>query len=52
MLSTVVSVVGARPNFMKVAPLEREFSHFEDIRHLIVHSGQHYNPEMSAVFFD
>ncbi len=52
MHSTVVSVVGARPNFMKVAPLEREFSRYENVRHLIVHTGQHYNPEMSAVFFD
>ncbi|MDQ7783366.1 MAG: UDP-N-acetylglucosamine 2-epimerase (non-hydrolyzing) [Desulfomonilaceae bacterium] len=52
MASTVVSVVGARPNFMKVAPLDREFSRFPEIRHLIVHTGQHYNPEMSAVFFE
>jgi UDP-N-acetylglucosamine 2-epimerase (non-hydrolysing) len=36
---------------MKIAPLEREFSRCKNVRHLIVHTGQHYNPEMSAVFF-
>lgn len=49
----VVSVVGARPNFMKVAPLHREFAlHNNSIEHLICHTGQHYDYEMSKVFFD
>ncbi len=48
----VISVVGARPNFMKVAPLEREFRKYGRISHLIVHTGQHYDKEMSQVFFD
>lgn len=48
----VVSVVGARPNFMKIAPLEREFQKFEFIRHLTVHTGQHYDKAMSDVFFE
>ncbi len=47
-----ISVVGARPNFMKVAPLHRAFSEIDDIKHMIVHTGQHYDQNMSKVFFD
>ena len=47
----VVSVVGARPNFMKVAPLHREFLKYNEVEHVIVHTGQHYDREMSGVFF-
>lgn len=47
----IISVVGARPQFIKLAPLHKEFlKHFE-IEHLICHTGQHYNNEMSDVFF-
>lgn len=49
---TIISVVGTRPNFMKVAPLEREFRSYPHIVHLTVHTGQHYDREMSDVFFD
>ncbi len=48
----IMSVVGARPNFMKIAPLEREFSNRPCFQHVIVHTGQHYDREMSDVFFD
>ncbi len=47
-----ISVVGARPNFMKVAPLHRVFRNIEGVRHLVVHTGQHYDENMSKVFFD
>lgn len=47
----VVSVVGARPNFMKIAPLARAFSKMPSIDHKIVHTGQHYDEKMSDVFF-
>jgi UDP-N-acetylglucosamine 2-epimerase (non-hydrolysing) len=47
----VMSVVGARPNFMKIAPLEREFKKYPGIRHFSVHTGQHYDADMSDVFF-
>ena len=52
MTKTIISVVGARPNFMKVGPLERQFKDFPDINHMIVHTGQHYDDLMSGVFFD
>ncbi|AFM23674.1 non-hydrolyzing UDP-N-acetylglucosamine 2-epimerase [Desulfomonile tiedjei] len=52
MQKKIVSVVGARPNFMKIAPLEREFKKYPDIRHMVVHTGQHYDREMSGVFFE
>src|SRR5437899_12508467 len=48
----ILSVVGARPNFMKLAPVDRELAKRPGVEHLIVHTGQHYDPEMSAAFFE
>jgi UDP-N-acetylglucosamine 2-epimerase (non-hydrolysing) len=53
----IISVVGARPNFMKIAPLikaiERHNSATErQITHKLVHTGQHYDHQMSQTFFD
>jgi UDP-N-acetylglucosamine 2-epimerase (non-hydrolysing) len=47
----VLHVVGARPNFMKAAPVVRALSNRDGIRQSIVHTGQHYDEGMSAVFF-
>lgn len=47
----IIQVVGARPNFMKVAPLQRAFSKHPDVQTLIVHTGQHYDSAMSDIFF-
>ena len=47
----VVSVVGARPQFVKLAPIARAFAR-AGIDHRIVHTGQHYDPMLSDVFFD
>ena len=44
-------VAGARPNFMKVAPLLRESEHRDGVRGILVHTGQHYDAELSDVFF-
>jgi UDP-N-acetylglucosamine 2-epimerase (non-hydrolysing) len=46
----ILSIVGARPNFMKVAPLHRAFTQVGIESH-IVHTGQHYDARMSDVFF-
>ena len=50
-MKTVLSVMGARPNFMKLAPLDRVLRDHRDIRHVIVHTGQHYDVAMSQSFF-
>ena len=52
-MKNVICVVGARPNFMKVAPIVREMEKYpEEFRHVLVHTGQHYDTNMSQVFFD
>ena len=51
----IISVVGARPNFMKVAPIHKAFNQPEFqgiVNHLICHTGQHYDEKMSKVFFE
>lgn len=51
-MKNAISVVGARPNFMKVAPIHRAFaSYSETWEHSIVHTGQHYDAAMSDSFF-
>jgi len=48
----IMSVVGARPNFMKVAPILLQFSKYQDeFESVLVHTGQHYDEAMSEVFF-
>ena len=49
----ILYVVGARPNFVKMAPVVREMRRLAPwIEHIIVHTGQHYDVEMSGIFFD
>ncbi|HUI06844.1 MAG TPA: UDP-N-acetylglucosamine 2-epimerase (non-hydrolyzing) [Verrucomicrobiae bacterium] len=49
----VVNVVGARPNFMKIAPLMPEYrKHPADFEPVLVHTGQHYDDNMSQQFFE
>jgi UDP-N-acetylglucosamine 2-epimerase (non-hydrolysing) len=45
----ICSVVGARPNFMKIAPIVHELRR-RGMEHVLVHTGQHYDPGMSDVF--
>ncbi len=51
----VISVVGARPNFMKIAPFIRAIEAYNaeggEMEHLLVHTGQHYDARMSEAFF-
>lgn len=55
----IISVVGARPNFMKIASFSRAIIDFNQtvinsdyIHHILVHTGQHYDDRMSQTFFD
>jgi UDP-N-acetylglucosamine 2-epimerase (non-hydrolysing) len=47
----IVAVVGARPNFIKIAPLLWEAKRYAQIKTYLVHTGQHYDEQMSQVFF-
>ena len=47
----IISVVGARPNFMKIAPFCRALAKYPEIAHVLVHTGQHYDVRMSDSFF-
>jgi UDP-N-acetylglucosamine 2-epimerase (non-hydrolysing) len=47
----VLHVVGARPNFMKVAPVMRALAQHQDTTQTLVHTGQHYDVNMSDIFF-
>jgi UDP-N-acetylglucosamine 2-epimerase len=51
-LKKILNIVGARPNFMKVAPLQRVMQAHPGIEAKIVHTGQHYDERMSDVFFN
>lgn len=48
----IISVVGARPEFIQAAPLRRQFQQNSRHRELWVHTGQHYDYRMSQAFFD
>src|SRR5688572_22934190 len=47
----ILNVVGARPNFMKIAPIVEQMKKAPEIDTVLVHTGQHYDPGMSDVFF-
>lgn len=52
MSKTVVIVVGTRPNFIKITQFEKEFAHYKgEFNYKLVHTGQHYDENMSKVFF-
>ena len=52
MPTKIINVVGARPNFMKLAPLHRSLETEGSFDSMILHTGQHYDEEMSDIFFE
>lgn len=48
----IIFVAGARPNFMKIAPILRAFEKRSEIKPVLVHTGQHYDQNMSGSFFE
>jgi UDP-N-acetylglucosamine 2-epimerase (non-hydrolysing) len=50
-MARLLSVVGARPNFMKIAPIITELRDIPSLQHVLVHSGQHYDEQLSRNFF-
>ena len=48
----IISVVGARPQFIKAAVVEKAIEKRNDIENILVHTGQHYDENMSRIFFD
>jgi UDP-N-acetylglucosamine 2-epimerase (non-hydrolysing) len=48
----IICVCGARPNFMKIAPIMKAFNESGKFQILLVHTGQHYDQRMSTLFFD
>lgn len=52
-MKKIASIVGARPQFIKLAPISRAMERLKnEFTHLVIHTGQHYDYEMSQVFFD
>jgi UDP-N-acetylglucosamine 2-epimerase (non-hydrolysing) len=48
----ILHIVGARPNFMKIAPVMRAFDRSGEVGQVLVHTGQHYDEELSRYFFE
>lgn len=48
----IVIVVGARPNFMKISPIIKAIEKYTGVEYKLVHTGQHYDDNMSEVFFE
>lgn len=51
-MTNIITVVGARPQFVKAAVLSRQFQKMDDVSEMIVHTGQHFDDRMSKIFFD
>lgn len=48
----IITIVGARPQFIKAAAVSREMAKYNDIQEIIVHTGQHFDANMSEIFFE
>lgn len=51
-MQKILHIVGARPNFMKIAPVMQAFARTGEVTQTLVHTGQHYDEELSKYFFE
>ncbi len=51
MTRTIATIVGARPQFIKAAPVSAAIANQTSLREVVIHTGQHFDPLMSDVFF-
>ena len=52
MKKRVVTIIGARPQFIKASTLSREIKNHDVFEEIVVHTGQHFDKNMSDIFFD
>jgi len=48
----ILTILGARPQFIKAGSVSREISRYSEIKEIIIHTGQHYDANMSDIFFE
>ncbi|RAZ38551.1 UDP-N-acetylglucosamine 2-epimerase, partial [Campylobacter hyointestinalis] len=48
----ILTILGARPQFIKAGSVSREIANFSDLNEIIIHTGQHYDANMSDIFFN
>ncbi len=51
-MKKIISVIGARPQFIKEFPINNQIKNFSNLKEILVHTGQHYDYEMSKIFFE